>query len=199
MNDKTATGKNTAPGDAPSAPPAPEVLAEGRFLRFLKRRGWEYVERPGLSGIVVVAGVTDAGEMVLVSQWREPVDAIVVEWPAGLAGDSDATRGEPLETAARRELLEETGYSARSLRRLLEGPPSAGISSEIVTFFVAEGLRREGAGGGVDGEKIRVHLVPLSGFDEWVAARLAEGWMVDPKVFAGAYWLGRELEENEYD
>ena len=135
----------------------------------------------------------------MVSQWREPVGSVVVEWPAGLAGDSEELKGEALEGAAERELFEETGYRARRLRRLGEGPPSAGVSSEIVTFFLAEGLEKVGEGGGVGGEKIKVHAVPVSGFGEWVAAREREGWMVDPKVFAGMYWLERELEDAEYD
>jgi len=176
-----------------------ETLGEGRFLRFVKRKGWEYVERPGLSGIVVIVGVTEEGEAVLVSQWREPVGAVVVEWPAGLAGDSAECRGEAPEAAARRELMEETGFRAKGMRRLGEGPPSAGISSEIVTFFLAEGLEKVGRGGGVDGEKISVHTVPPGGFGEWMAAREAEGWMVDPKVYAGMYWLERELEDAEHD
>ena len=168
-------------------------------MRFVKRKGWEYVEREGVGGIVAIVGVTGAGEAVLVSQWREPVESVVVEWPAGLAGDTEEVRGEGLEEAAARELFEETGYRAMRMRRLGEGPPSAGISSEVVTFFLAEGLERAGEGGGVAGEKIKVHAVPLSGFGEWVAAREREGWMVDPKVYAGMYWLERVLEEAEYD
>lgn len=174
-----------------------ETLAEGRLLRFAKRKGWEFVERPGLTGIVVIVGVTDEGEAVLVSQWREPVRSVVVEWPAGLAGDT--VEGEGLEMAARRELLEETGYEARWMKRIMAGPPSPGISSEVVTVYLAVGLKKAGSGGGVDGEKIQVHRVPLSEFDEWVRDREAMGWMADPKVYAGLYWLKRELEGAEYD
>ena len=166
-----------------------EVLCEGRHLRFVRRKGWEWVSRRRAIGIVGMAGRTAEGKLVLVSQWREPVGRVVVEWPAGLAGDEAGSEGESLESAARRELLEETGYVADVLRRVAEGPPSAGATDEVITFFVAEGLRKAGEGGGVGGEKIRVHEVPEGELSAWCRAREAEGWLVDPKVFAGAYWL----------
>lgn len=175
-----------------------EILGEGRFVRLVRRAGWEYAERAGsLSGIVVVVSATDDGRAVLVSQWREPVGATVVEWPAGLAGDVPGTEGEPLEAAARRELLEETGFAAAEMRRLWSGPPSAGISDEVVTFFEAQGLERTGTGGGVEGERIGVHLVPLASVEGWLAEAEAKGWMVDPKVWAGIYRLREGLKEVE--
>lgn len=174
-----------------------EILAEGRFVRLVRRKGWEYAERTGaLSGIVVIVSATSDGRAVLVSQWREPVGATVVEWPAGLAGDVPGTEGEPLEAAARRELLEETGFEASEMRRLWSGPPSAGISDEVVTFFEARGLSKSAAGGGVDGEKICVHLVPLASAESWLAEAEQKGWMVDPKVWAGIYRLRDGLKED---
>lgn len=175
-------------------PNPPEVLARGRHLRFVSRRGWEYVERPGISGIVVILAVTDRGGLVLVSQWREPVGARVVELPAGLAGDRPGDSREPLESAAKRELLEETGFQADRVVPVLSGPPSPGICSEVVTFFRAHGLRRIGPGGGETGEGVRAHVVPLSRLDDWAARLQACGVMMDPKVLAGLYLLGKEKE-----
>ena len=63
------------------------VLAEGAHLRLMVANGWEFVQRPKITGIVVIVGTTKLGSLVLVTQWREPVGAYVVEWPAGLAGD----------------------------------------------------------------------------------------------------------------
>ncbi|HPC57538.1 MAG TPA: DNA mismatch repair protein MutT, partial [Kiritimatiellia bacterium] len=60
------------------------------------RNGWEFVERPKISGIVVIVGTTRFGGLVLVTQWREPVGAPVVEWPAGLAGDLAGSETEAL-------------------------------------------------------------------------------------------------------
>ncbi len=91
-----------------------EVLAEGKYLRFLSEGGWEYVIRPHSTGVVVIVAVTPARELILVEQHRVAVHASVIELPAGLVGDTSALRGEPLETAARRELIEETGYRGAS-------------------------------------------------------------------------------------
>ena len=61
-------------------------------------------------------------------QYRPPVDKYVIELPAGLAGDQKENRGEALESAARRELLEETGYQAAKMEQLVWGASSAGIA-----------------------------------------------------------------------
>jgi ADP-ribose pyrophosphatase len=175
------------------------TLAEGRHLRFVVRNGWEFVERPNVSGIVVIIGTTDRGGLVLVSQWREPVGTWVIELPAGLAGDVPGSEQEELVLAAKRELLEETGFEAKTMEPILTGPPSPGISNEVVTFFRARGLARVGRGGGVVGEGVRAHVVTLSGLDVWLAAMQSHGALVDPKVFTGAYILRKEMDEGMYE
>ena len=165
-----------------------EVLGTGRWLRLLRRGNWEMVERAGQPAVVVLVAVTPAGEMLLVEQHREPVRANVVELPAGLVGDEPGSRGEALEEAARRELIEETGWDCADVERLSAGPPSAGVSSEIVTLVRASGLVRVGAGGGNDDERITVHAVPLPEVAGWLAARERAGAMVDPKVWAGLWF-----------
>ena len=177
----------TSPG------PGSRVLAAGRHLTFLDLDGWEYVRRPGITGIAILVAVTPEGAILLVEQRRPAVGARVVELPAGLCGDDPAHPGEPLEEAARRELLEETGWEAERVERLTAGPPSAGVSSEIVTFFRAWGLARRGSGGGVAGESITVHEVPLDAAPAWLHAREAAGTLVDPKVWAGIYFAGVRL------
>ncbi len=176
-----------------------QTLAEGRHLRFVVSNGWEFVERPKISGIVVIVGTTDHGGLVLVSQWREPVKAWVVELPAGLAGDISGSETESLAEAAKRELWEETGCVAESMVPILEGPPSAGLSSEVVTFFRARAVKRLGRGGGEGDERVRTHVVSLSALGDWVAAMQAKGMMVDPKVFAGVYWVRKEMDEGLYE
>jgi ADP-ribose pyrophosphatase len=167
-----------------------EVLAEGRHLRLVRRRGWEYAERTNATAIVVLVAVTAEGRLVLTEQHREPVGGPVIELPAGLVGDRPGEADEDLATAARRELLDETGYEAGQIRPLAGGPPSAGLSSEIVTFLVAADLRRVGAGGGDEHEAITVHEVPLAAVRDWLAGQARAGRLVDPKVYAGLYLLG---------
>lgn len=166
-------------------------LHAGRYLRLVCRNGWEFVERQGIRGIVIVVAVTPGGDLLLVEQHREAVGADVLELPAGLAGDAESPAGEPLEEAARRELVEETGWDAAEMERLTAGPPSAGVSSEIVTFFRARGLSKAGAGGGVEGEAIAVHEVPLGEAEAFLGRREAEGVLVDPKVWAGLWFARR--------
>jgi ADP-ribose pyrophosphatase len=180
--------------------PASETrtLAAGRHLCFVVRNGWEYVERRNISGIVVIIGSTLHGGLVLATQWREPVGAYVVEWPAGLAGDVPGQEAEELAAAARRELLEETGFAAAGIERLFAGVPSPGISSEVVTFFRARGLVRVARGGGEAGEGVRAHVVPLGRLEGWLDRMRAHGCLVDPKVYMGAYLVRREIEGGNY-
>src|SRR5512139_3342503 len=120
----------------------------GKFLRVIKAGHWEYADRIGTSGAVAIVAVTPHGKLLLTEQYRLPVKSRVIELPAGLAGDSPSHAAEAMTEAARRELLEETGYAAETLVCVAVGPPSAGLASEIVTFCVATGLRRDSAGGG---------------------------------------------------
>lgn len=161
----------------------------GRFIGLKERDHWEYAFRTNASGIVVLVPITDAGELVLVEQYRVPVKSRVMELPAGLAGDN-GDPDEDLRLAAQRELIEETGYRAGLLRELLTCPSSPGLSNEIVTIFLARKLERVGPGGGEGNEEITVHHAPLEGAEDWLKAREAEGVMLDPKIYAGLFWAG---------
>ena len=168
----------------------------GRFLGLKERNGWEYAYRTNASGVVVLVPVTDAGELVLVEQYRPPVRSRVLELPAGLVGDN-GDAGEDFKVAAQRELLEETGFRAAFMEELLDCPSSPGMSDEVFTVFYAGGLERIGPGGGVGNENITVHLVPLENFTSWLESRLTEGVMFDPKIFAGVYWAGLRNSPGE--
>lgn len=170
-----------------------QVLGEGRFLRLVRRGGWEYAQRRGISGIVFLVAVTPDERLLLTEQYRVPHRARVLELPAGLAGDTAAPRGEDLAGAASRELLEETGYRAGRVQRLLAGPVSAGFSDEVITLFLATELVREHAGGGDETEDIQTHAVPLAELESWLAAQAVRGVLVDPKIYLGMYWACRHL------
>ena len=169
--------------------PGKKSLHKGRFLAMFERGGWEYVDRVGASGVVVILAVTDANELVLVEQHRVPVGASVIELPAGLAGDLPDARDEDFRDAARRELLEETGYEAENIEFLCEGPPSAGLTSEIQTLLRATGIRKTGPGGGDESEDITVHTIALDQLDNWLSGAMQRGCLVDPKIYAGLYFL----------
>ncbi len=166
-----------------------EELYRGNFLRLLKEGGWEYVERTNAHSAVVIVAVTPDSELILIDQTRIPQGGRVIELPAGLAGDKGAGEDETLEETANRELIEETGYSANSWTRLIDGPPSPGLAKETLYFLLAEDLTQVGEGGGVDGEDIRVFRVPVSEVEQWLLERIGVGKIVDPKVYIGLFFL----------
>lgn len=168
-----------------------EILAEGRYLKLLKRDGrWEFAERTGDGRAVAIVAVTDEGNMLLVEQHRPPLKGRVLEMPAGLVGDQQEFVGESMEVAAERELLEETGYAAEQMELLTQGPPSPGALSETIAFFRASGLRRVGEGGGDDSEEIVVHEVPLDEVPHFLRDAERDGIVVDPKIWIGLFFLG---------
>jgi ADP-ribose pyrophosphatase len=167
------------------------VLGSGRYLTLLDDAGWEYVTRPNIKGVVVIVAITDDDELLLVEQHRPAVGRRVIELPAGLVGDVDA--GESLVVAAGRELREETGFTAREMVALAEGPIAVGVSSETISFFQARGLTRVGAGGGDASEQITTHEVPLPDLRRFLATRGAAGLAVDPKIYAGLFLVGAKV------
>lgn len=166
-----------------------ETLHQGRFLVLQKEGRWEYVRRTSNRGAVFVLATTDAGELVLVEQYRVPLHARSIELPAGILGDEAAHRDEAPEACALRELLEETGFRARSARLLTIGPIAPGLTSELLYLVRAEGLVREHAGGGVAGEDIAVHMVPLAQVDAWLERQRTAGKMIEPRIYTGLYFL----------
>ena len=160
----------------------------GRYLGVRERDNWEYVTRTNASAVAIIIPVTDLNELVLVEQFRVPVDCRVIELAAGLVGDLDDPQ-ESAELAARRELEEETGFRAGRLSHLLTCPSSAGMSDESVSFFLADELVRMSAGGGDASENIKVHIVPLSTASDWLVQMMKTGALVDPKIYSALYWL----------
>lgn len=169
----------------------PTVVAEGKYVALVRQGTWEYAKRKGITGIVGIVAVTDDGKLVLVEQDRPAVGKRVIELPAGLAGDDEQSAGEKLEDAARRELLEETGYEARRIERVAAGAASAGMTDEVITLFLATGLKKTGKGEGDGSEDIALHKVPLAEVEQWLAAQEREGRLIDLKVYGGLYFAGR--------
>jgi ADP-ribose pyrophosphatase len=161
----------------------------GTHLLVLERDDWQYAERKKGKAAAVVFALTDDGRVVLIEQFRKPVNARVIDFPAGLIGD-ESENEDPAETA-KRELEEETGFACERVEALGSGPSSPGITSEIIHMFRAHGLRRMSDGGGVEGEDIDVHQVPLADLEHWLQRKRGEGVLVDLKVWTGLYFLTR--------
>lgn len=87
-------------------------------------------------GAVAILAVSDQDEILLERQYRTALDEVILEIPAGKVDG-----GEDRLAAARRELEEETGYSAARLEHLGDVVLAAGYSDEIITLYLATGLR----------------------------------------------------------
>ncbi len=173
-----------------------EVLHEGSWLRLVRRGRWEYVERTHPGGdVVVVVATTPDDEVLFVEQLRIPVDSTTIEFPAGLVGDLDDP-DEGVVVAARRELEEETGWTADEVEVVVAGSSSAGMSDETLTFVRATGLRQVGPGGGDASEQITVHVVPRDRAAAWIHERGRDGAVLDLKLWTGLWLLDHDLDGN---
>jgi len=164
------------------------ILAETRYLRLVDIDGWTFVERANARAVVVIVPLTAERRLLFVEQYRIPLGGKVIEFPAGLVGDEPGREQEDLIEAARRELLEETGYQAATLRLVSTSATSPGMTNEMVRFILASDLTKVGAGGGTPAENIRVHEVALGEARAWLRERERQGTPLAAKIFAGLYF-----------
>lgn len=171
-----------------------ERLYGGRFVNLVRDGRWEYCERVNNTRAAMIFARTDRDKILLVEEYRPPIRQQSICFPAGLVGDEGE---ESAAEAARRELLEETGYAADSMLFLFSGPSSPGITSECLDFFLADGLRKVSDGGGVASEKIIVHEVPLAQIDDWLESQRHLGKAVDPRIYAGLYVMEQMARRSQ--
>ncbi len=171
-------------------------LHGGQFLRLLRKGHWEYVERVNSRAAAFVLAVTDDDELLLVEQYRIPLQCRTIELPAGIIGDEAEFRNESAEHSAVRELEEETGYRGAHAETLLVGPVAAGLTSELLYLIRVSQLQRIHDGGGVAGEDITVHRVPLAQIDAWLDERTRSGLMIEPRIYAALYFVQRKLNSR---
>ncbi|MBB4837633.1 ADP-ribose pyrophosphatase [Sphingomonas kyeonggiensis] len=159
-----------------------EIAWAGKWITAKRRGKWEYVSRAkGIRAAVIVAIDAD-DHVLLVDQFRVPLGKRCLELPAGLVGDEAGRENDSPFEAARRELIEETGYDSAEIEDLGEYFSSPGLVSESFTLVRARGLTKVGEGGGLEDEDIIVHRVPLAGLPDFVAKKRAEGLAIDVKL-----------------
>jgi ADP-ribose pyrophosphatase len=174
------------------------TLYEGDWLRLVRIGHWESCERTHGQGMaVIVIAVTPDDDVLFVEQYRVPLGARTIEMPAGLVGDDHEQ--DTLADAARRELVEETGWSPGRVDVLLTGPTSSGMSNERIAFVRARDLVRVGDGGGVDDENIIVHAVPRAQAPAWLMRKRAEGYELDLKLWAGLWMIDHNPDGSPAD
>jgi ADP-ribose diphosphatase len=136
------------------------------------------------SGSVVILAVEESGSeprVLLERQYRHAARQLLWELPAGRID-----KGESDLSAARRELLEETGYTASRWRRILSFYASPGFLAETMNLYQARGLRPGQAQPEAD-EVIHIRMVPLS-----AAVRMVmRGTIKDAKTISGILWLSQ--------
>ncbi len=109
-----------------------------------------------LLGAVAIVPITDEGKVIVERQYRYPMGRVMLEIPAGKI---DSIEEEPLE-AAKRELREETGYSAESWIPLGNYQPSPAYCQEKIVMYLAKNLKK-GRQELDDGEFLNVEEIPL--------------------------------------
>jgi len=167
-----------------------ELKSQGRWLALSEVqykghdgeiRKWECAERVSCAGAVaIIALLKPSGRLILVRQYRPPVDAYVIEFPAGLVD-----RGEDPAQTAVRELKEETGYEGRVVKMLPPAFNSPGLTGESVWLALME--VDEKAQGDLatkfdESESIETISVKVDELPELLAKAEAAGDKIDAKT-----------------
>lgn len=168
---------------------AGEEILKGRFLHAFRdtvelpdgtRDTREFVIHPGA---VMVIPMLDDGNLVLERQYRYPMHAVMIEFPAGKIDP-----GEDRLECAKRELLEETGYAAKEWARAGVLHPVISYSTEFIEIWFARGLTLHERA--LDhGELLDVITASPQQLVDWCR----DGQVTDAKTLAGALWLQNVL------
>ena len=166
---------------APDAQSPEEIVWQGKWITAKKRGRWEYASRARNIRAAVILPL-DGDHVILVEQFRVPLGKTCLELPAGLIGDDDGTQDEDPMAAARRELVEETGYEAADWADMGEYFSSPGMVSESFTLLRASGLTKVSEGGGIEGENITVHRVKMADIADFIEHARTQGMAIDVKL-----------------
>jgi len=152
-----------------------EIAFEGKYLRVInkysiteEKKGvvWETIERTNVHdrGVVVIIALTNKKELILERHWRAPLESYYIQFPAGLMD----VQGESEEEAARRELLEETGYLAKELIPIITLPVSPTLVAMRGTYFLAPEVKLVGNTNKEPSEEIEVLKVPAKNISQFL-------------------------------
>jgi ADP-ribose pyrophosphatase len=178
------------PRDLTERPISGELVYDGKLLQVRRDKvrlpdgataEREYIRHPGA---VVIIALLETGELLMERQFRYPLGRDMIELPAGKIDP-----GEPPLDTAKRELLEETGYSASEWRHLATIHLAIGYSDEHIEIFLARQLTRSEAK--LDAEEfLEVFALSLASALEWVR----EGRITDAKTLSALLWAEKVLE-----
>jgi len=169
-----------------------ETIYEGRLLKIRledvalpdgRRKKREIVVHPGASAVLALRRKQSGEEILFVEQFRKAVQRSTLEIPAGTL-----EAGETPESCAKRELLEETGYSAERFEKLLSFFPSPGYSTEVIHIFKVEGLRKV-----EERSELKVRFLTL----EDAISRIKRGEIMDGKTIISLMLLQIETKSGK--
>ncbi len=172
------------------------TVYSGKFLDLILRqyRGvkgkndtWEMVQRKTYGRIIGVVPITTKNEIVLVRIYRVPLRAYIIELCAGLMD----RKGEGEEAVARRELLEETGYTAPLFQPFIRGPFNAGLSEDSFAVYLARGAHLTQVTEHGNSEEIEVLKIPLRSTYRFLT-HPPRNTKVDLKLFGILYLLTKK-------
>ncbi len=136
-------------------------------------------------GIISILPITRDDEIVMIRQYRAPLDRVGIEFPAGCA---EVGKHMTLEDAVHAELLEETGYQSDDITHIAEFSSSSGMTNETVHGYVARNCIRVTETLDLDeSEHIEPVVVPYSQFDQFILSEMARGAIIEPKMLAMVY------------
>ncbi|HWI81040.1 NUDIX hydrolase [Ramlibacter sp.] len=170
-------------------PLASEEILKGNFLHAFRdtvrlpdggSATREYVKHPGA---VCMIPLLDDGRLVLERQYRWPMRRVMLEFPAGKLDPGE----DPL-ACGRRELLEETGYTAREWARACVLHPVISYSTEFIELWFARGLQLQERR--LDDEEF---LEVVTATPQQLIAWCGDGTITDSKTLVGALWLQNVL------
>lgn len=171
-----------------------ECMYDGFFLNIHKdevtlpngkKAGREFIKHPGA---VMVIPLFENGDVLIERQYRYPLHDVFVEFPAG---KKDA--GEAPLTTGKRELLEETGYTAQEWLHVTDIHNAIAYCDEVIHFYIAKGLEKQHEGSLDDTEFLQVMRVPLAELESW----MRKGWVPDVKTQLGIFWLKDYLQQQK--
>ncbi|MBS1170334.1 MAG: hydrolase [Burkholderiaceae bacterium] len=166
-----------------------ETVFQGNFLQVERHivrlpdgntASREFIRHPGA---VVILPLFDDGSVLLERQFRYPIEQAVLEFPAGKIDPGEATLA-----CAKRELQEETGYTATNWQFVCRVHNALGYSDEFLDIFLARGLT---AGESRPDEEEFIETLRVSAEDLLVWVR--RGDVTDVKTVVGALWLEKIL------
>ena len=185
-------GMQKDPSDLTETELASETVFKGRLMHVKcdrvrlpdgRESTREYIVHPGA---VVINPLFDTGDLLLERQHRYPLHRDFIELPAGKIDP-----GEDDLTCAKRELEEETGYTAAKWREVTTIYPCSGYSDERLAFYLAKGLT-EGKHGRDHDEFLEILRVPFAEAMQWVR----DGRICETKTVIGLFWLEKILQQG---